>query len=133
MALNFNTAFGFHERALNVESQRMQILASNLANSDTPNYKAKDINFQEAMAAAAQVTEAGSMSQTAAGHLSGLPASSPAGVVQYRLPTQPALDGNTVDAQQEEAAFSRNAMTYQASLTFITNSIKNLMTAIQDN
>ncbi len=131
MPLSFSSVLGFDSRALGVESQRMQILASNLANSDTPNYKAKDINFAAAMQAAASDMQQSGLSRTQPDHFAGLPPAPPANVIEYRIPTQPSIDGNTVDQQVEEAAFSRNAMNYQATLTFLGNSIKNLMTAVK--
>ncbi len=131
MPLDFNSVLGFDSRALSIASQRMQILASNLANSDTPHYKAKDLNFAAAMQAQEQQLNQPYLQTTNAQHLSGLPPMAAQGVVQYRIPTQPSLDGNTVDAQMEEAAFSDNTMHYQATLTFLTNSIKNLMTAVK--
>ncbi len=133
MPLSFSSVLGFDTRALGVESQRMQILASNLANSDTPNYKAKDINFAAAMQAAQSGMQQSAVRQTQPDHLSGLPPAPPVDVIEYRIPTQPSVDGNTVDQQVEEAAFSRNAMNYQATLTFLGNSIKNLMTAVKGN
>ncbi len=134
MSLDFNSAFGIHEKALNLRSDRLQLIASNLANADTPGYKARDINFQAAMQAAMADRGAGlSLSQTQSGHLAGQATSAITGQVQYRLPTQPALDGNTVDSQQEEAAFSRNAVDYQASFTFLNNAIKNVLSAITGN
>lgn len=131
MSLDFNSAFGIHEKALNLRSDRVQLIASNLANADTPGYKARDINFQAAMQAAMAGKGSGlGLTQTQSGHLAGQATRSFASQVQYRLPTQPALDGNTVDSQQEEAVFTRNAVDYQASFTFLNNAIKNVLSAI---
>ncbi len=132
MALDFNTAFGVHEKALGLRSDRLQLIASNLANADTPGYKARDIDFQAAMQAAMSGASSGlALAQTQQAHQSGQAVSELNGLVQYRTPTQPSLDGNTVDAQQEEAVFSRNAVDYQASFTFLNNAIKNMLTAIR--
>lgn len=130
MPLDFNTAFGLHERALNVRAQRAELLASNLSNADTPGYKARDLNFQQAMAQADSSLDSTSMAVTQAGHLPGMQTSSTIGLVQYRNPSQPSLDGNTVDSQLEKSAFAKNSMEFQASLTFLNGKIKGLMTAI---
>lgn len=131
MPLDFTTALGVHEHALAVRSQRMELLASNLANADTPGYKARDVNFQAAMAQAESSLQPSGMARTNQQHLLGAPALGMDNVVQYRIPTQPSLDGNTVDSQAEKTTFARNAMDYQASLTLLNGSIRNLMTAIR--
>ena len=101
---------GIHTRALTLESRRTELLANNLANADTPGFKSRDIDFRSALGAAA----------TAGG----------ADELKYRVPLAPALDGNTVDAQLEQAAFADNAVRYQATLTFINGKLRSLMTAI---
>lgn len=131
MPLDFNAAFGVHERALNVRSQRAELLASNLSNADTPGYKSRDIDFQQAMSEAGSGFDTPAMSMTRSGHLAGLPTASLPGTVQYRTPSQPSLDGNTVDSQLEKSAFAQNSMEFQASLTFLNGKIKGLMTAIR--
>ncbi|HMM67402.1 MAG TPA: flagellar basal body rod protein FlgB [Dokdonella sp.] len=123
-----NELFGIHTRALALWQQRAEVLANNLANADTPNFHARDIDFRAALGAASG--NAGlAMTTTAAGHRT---TAGPAGEqgLMYRVPTQPSLDGNSVDAQVEQAAFAENSVRYQASLAFISGQIRSLRTAI---
>jgi flagellar basal-body rod protein FlgB len=127
MALDINAMFAPHERVLRASSQRMELLAANLANADTPNYRARDIDFRAALAAAA---DAGiGLSATHRGHL-GTPASGSVSEPLYRVPDQPSLDGNTVDPQRESAAIAETATRYQASLAFLDLRIRGLRMAI---
>lgn len=128
MALDLNNYFALRLRSLEVAEQRMKVLAANVAHADTPGFKARDIDFVSAMREAG---EGGmQMASTKAGHI-GVPGSADvAGTVQYRVPTQPSLDGNTVDAQKESAAVAETAVRYQATLTFLNQRIQGLMTAI---
>lgn len=120
--------FSSHDEALVLRAQRANVLASNLANADTPNYKARDIDFRAALSDV-QGAALG-LQKTRAGHLPAGAAS--AGVQQaYRVPTHPSLDGNTVDPQQEQARFSENAVQYQATLTFLNGRISGLMGALK--
>jgi flagellar basal-body rod protein FlgB len=121
--------FGNHVQALALWQRRAEVLAANLANADTPNYQARDIDFRSALggasADAAPLALAAPSSGTAASmSLEG------ADALKYRVPMQPSLDGNTVDAESEQAAFAENSVRYQASLTFITAQIRTLRTAI---
>ncbi len=129
MGLNIDQAFGVHAQALKLRTERAQMLASNIANADTPHYKAVDIDFKTALANA----NAGgaTMKTTHARHIP-LDQGGPSDSARvYRVSTQPSLDGNTVDIQAEQAAFSRNTVEHQASLTFLSNRIKGLLTAIK--
>jgi len=135
MTSTIDSFLGVHARALTLESRRTELLAANLANADTPNYKARDLDFKAALA---QATTPGAgalpMQQTHSHHLSG-PDANPAGgssdpAVRYRVPLAPALDGNTVDEQLEQAAFAANAVRYQATLTLLNGKLRSLMTAI---
>lgn len=133
--LDLNAYLGIQPTALELQSRRMQVLADNLANVDTPNYKARDIDFQAALAAASgDRNGAGAplkLADTNARDI--VPAAANAGgapALKYRVPLAPSLDGNTVDAQLEQAAFADNTVRYQATLTFISTSLRNLMTAI---
>ncbi len=130
MSLTPDNLFGMHTQALDRWQRRSEVLANNLANADTPNYLARDIDFRKILSDAG----AGAESQ-------GLPLSTPspgqidplAQSVQqlaYRNPTQPSMDGNTVDEQVEQANFAANGVHYQASLSFITAQIHMLRTAI---
>ena len=125
--------FGTHADSLSVQRRRMEVLASNIANADTPHYQARDIDFAKVLASAQDGSVANGVLQTTdARHLGGAPSLSTASPLQlsYRVPMQPTVDGNTVDEQVEQAAFADAAMHYQASLSFLNTQIKSLMTAI---
>jgi flagellar basal-body rod protein FlgB len=129
MIINFDSAFGIHETALSVRSHRSEVLAANLANADTPNYKARDIDFRSELSRATQETHASQPRSTHARHLV---AATDGGYAHlYRVPVQPSLDGNTVDGDIEQASFMDNALRYQASLQFLSGRIKGLLTAIR--
>ncbi|MHB8920420.1 MAG: flagellar basal body rod protein FlgB [Halothiobacillus sp.] len=126
--------FGVHGDALAYRSQRMGILASNIANVDTPNYKARDLSFTDALRAAAGPAGQDAMGQSLAlkcdqpGQLS----SGSGGGAQelYRMPDQPALDGNTVDLERERVRFTENAVSYQTTLSFLNSRIKGINSAL---
>ncbi len=130
MALNLDTYLGVHADALKLQSKRMEVIADNLANADTPGYKARDIDFRAAMANAGGADAPVKLATTNPGHLGSDPASGADSTLKYRVPLAPSLDGNTVDAQQEQAAFADNTVRYQATLTFLSSRFKSLMTAI---
>lgn len=129
MALSFDKALGIHEDALQLRSRRLELLASNLANADTPGYKARDIDFRTALSQAAGQGGV-QMVRTHASHLP-MAGSGPGGEALYRVPNQPSLDGNTVDPQLEQAAFSENAVQYQASLDFLNSRFRGLKSALR--
>ena len=132
MPISFDSALGVHEKTLMLRTHRAEMLASNLANSDTPGYKARDIDFKAALqnAQAASQTTANRLKVTHSNHIQ--VSSAPAGAeTLYRVPAQPSLDGNTVDSNIEKAAFAENAMRYQASLTFLDGKFKGLMSALK--
>ncbi|HBK55717.1 MAG TPA: flagellar basal body rod protein FlgB, partial [Xanthomonadales bacterium] len=109
--------FGIHARTLALRQDRMQVLATNLANADTPGFKARDLDF----AAALEQTsgrEAGLVA-TAPRHLVSGPDAGLQPALRWRLPTQPSLDGNTVETHVEQAAFAQAALEYRASLSFL--------------
>ncbi len=126
-----NAAFGFYEDALNLRAYRQQLLASNIANADTPNYKAVDIDFAKTLQGAQAARGGLALETTELGHLPGLSSNPLNARVLYRAAVQPSIDGNTVDTDVEMAQFSDNAIHYQAGLTFLSNQIKIMMTAIQ--
>jgi flagellar basal-body rod protein FlgB len=134
MPLNINEYLGVHAAALDVRARRTELIANNLANADTPGYKARDIDFREAMARASGGKSTGGvhLSTTQPGHIGGATCAEATGNpdLKYRTPLAPALDGNTVDAQLEQAAFAENAVRYQATLTFLNNKFRGLLTAI---
>lgn len=134
MAISFDNALGIHQHALQARVQRAEVLANNLANADTPGYKARDIDFQ-AMMQQAQSDSAGfGMNTTHSGHIasgSGTPGVASDNDLLYRTPHQPSVDGNTVDAQQEQSRFMRNAMDYQASFQFLNSKFSGLSKALK--
>jgi flagellar basal-body rod protein FlgB len=125
-----NDIFGIHTQALALWQRRAEVLSTNLANADTPGYQARDIDFRQALGAA----DAGSlpMTATADGQTIGT-STTDANALKWRVPTQPSLDGNTVDAETEQASFAENSVRYQASLSFINAQIRMLRTAITGN
>lgn len=127
MGLDINSVFDQHARSLALGSQRMGLLAANIANADTPNYLARDIDFKTAMQA--QSGAAMPVAATHARHIS-VPARAAAAPVLYRMPDQPSQDGNTVDSQREKAAVAETAIRYQTSLTLLNQRISGLKRAI---
>jgi flagellar basal-body rod protein FlgB len=127
----------FNEAALSLRSQRQQLLASNIANADTPNYKARDIDFASALQGvmARTTPPAGVLAATAPAHIGGpgqVADMLPDGTqVQYRAVVQGAVDGNTVDMDVERNQFADNALRYEAAITMINSQIRGLMSAIQ--
>ena len=126
----------FHETALSLRAQRQQLLASNIANADTPNYKARDVDFskalQNAMTGSQSAQAAPALVKTSAAHLSFAPKPTIGGLEpQYRQTVQGSVDGNTVDMDVERNQFTDNALRYEAGITFISSQIKGLLTAIQ--
>ncbi|MBL1294210.1 MAG: flagellar basal body rod protein FlgB [Thiotrichales bacterium] len=131
MKISFENALGIHADALALRSKRLEVLASNLVNADTPGYKARDIDFRTALNEASSTTDANQLKTTRAGHISlGSGISNVNFEVQYRIPTQPSRDGNTVEAEVEQAEFARNATQYQASLQFLGGRFQGLRKAI---
>jgi flagellar basal-body rod protein FlgB len=119
--------FGMHADALRLHQRRLELIASNLANADTPNYRARDLDFQSALAKAAGASPG--LAQTQSGHQPAAGSAGPDGVT-YRTPTQNSLDGNSVDVQQEQAAFADSVVHYQASLMFAESRVRSLLAAI---
>ncbi|MEC5407495.1 flagellar basal body rod protein FlgB [Paraburkholderia sp. MPAMCS5] len=153
--------FAFGREALDVRAYRQELLSSNIANADTPGYKARDVDFASSLAGAlkkgggaggntasntstlameqpAGVTSGMSMASTAPGHMSGKSTLSASGGspddygnLQYRVPTQPALDGNTVDIDTERVQFADNTLHYESGMTVLSSQIKTMLSAIQ--
>ena len=130
MPVGLDSYLGVHAEALKVQTQRMDVLANNLANVDTPGYKARDIDFRAALAAAGSPQGGVTLRTTDAKDIAISPTAEAGTALKYRIPLAPALDGNTVDSQQEQAAFADNTVHYQATLTFLSMRLRNLMTAI---
>lgn len=129
MAISFENALGVHPQALSLRERRSEVLAANLANADTPNYKARDLDFQSILKN--QMPSNGrSLERTHVRHQQ-------AGNMQlgeellYRNPHQASLDGNTVEDHIEQAKYAENSVQYQASLTFLNGKFSGLMSAIR--
>ncbi|MGH8549231.1 MAG: flagellar basal body rod protein FlgB [Methylococcales bacterium] len=130
MSISFDKAFGNHTEALRLHGKRMELLAANLANADTPGFKAKDIDFGSVLKAMESEVSPVTLTPSREGHIgpeNGLPAAT----AMYRVPAQASLDGNTVETQIEQAKFAENALQYQISMQFVSGTIKGLLTAIR--
>lgn len=120
--------FGVHGTALTLRSERMQILASNIANAATPGYKARDLDFG-AMLAATPAGTARPQAATHTGHLGG--AATPQATLLYRQPLQPSLDGNSVELATEQLQFAETAIRYRSTLSILGGRIGGLMSALK--
>jgi len=122
-------AFSQHEQALRFRALRNQVLSSNIANADTPNYKARDVDFGAALKSARH--ESIGLTKTSDLHKQAWGTSKDGAETLYRIPTQPSLDGNTVSMDVEQAAFAENALQYRASLAFLDGTIRSLRYALK--
>jgi flagellar basal-body rod protein FlgB len=135
MVAKFDSLFGIHADALPIREARAKILASNLANADTPNYKAQDLDFRAAL-----LKQRGNpddlptpgLKLTNSNHIAGFGGGiSTADYLKYRNPTQPSLDGNTVETHIEKAKFMENGIQESVTLQFLDDEIKGLRDAIK--
>ncbi|HCI13433.1 MAG: flagellar basal-body rod protein FlgB [Gallionellales bacterium GWA2_60_142] len=133
MINKLDEALRFQQAALNLRAARQELLASNVANADTPNFKARDIDFAGALRnALAGTPEELPVVQTSPSHLAGNSGDSIMGSpVMYRKPLQPSADGNTVDMDVERAQFADNALRYEANVMFVSERLKGILSAIQ--
>jgi len=129
MPISFDSALGIHQQALAVRTQRTELIASNIANTDTPGYKARDIDFKSALMSVSNQAS-GTVLTTHSRHIQNETGNGNAEVL-YRIPNQSSLDGNTVDSQLEKGEFSENAIRYQASLTFLEGKFRGMLAAIK--
>ncbi len=133
MASPIEKLFGVHEQAITLRAARSEMLAANLANSDTPNYKAKDIDFKSAFESLqggqlqSSIKLAKSSSQHFSSDLNGIANQA----IRYRVPSHASLDGNTVDSDFEKSAFTENAIRYQASLSILGKKISGLIRTLR--
>lgn len=128
MSLSFDSYFGAHAKALIGRDHRASQLAHNIANANTPNYKAQDIDFKEYLTTQL-ASQAQQLQATSPGHIrTGGDFSSN---LKYRNTSQTALDGNTVDKDLEVMEYTKNSLNYQASLNFLNNKIKNMMLVLR--
>ena len=128
MTISFSSQ---HEQFLAMRAMRNEVLSTNIANADTPNYKARDYDFADAMRKVGQQQDALPMTQTSPLHKNAWSTNDFGSRLMYRVPTQPTLDGNTVETDVEQAAFAENAVKYRASLRFLDGHFKGLRYAIK--
>lgn len=125
----------FHHQALSLRTARQELLSSNVANADTPNFKAKDIDFasvlREKLSLTANTNNVG-LTKTSPMHIGVNTNGALDDSLLYRVPLQPSADGNTVDMDMERTRFADNSIKYDASITFITNEFRNLTKAMQE-
>ena len=133
MSGRIDDALRFHQTALSLRAARQELLASNIANADTPNYKAMDIDFADALQSAMSGSTANlPLTGTSLRHLEGATDKNLMGApVMYRKALQPSADGNTVDMDVERAQFADNALRYEAGVNFISAQVKAVLTALQ--
>jgi flagellar basal-body rod protein FlgB len=125
-SLHFNT------QALILRSERQRLIASNIANADTPGYQARDVNFAQALKqATGHLAGAGTVAATQPGHLQPAGGARAEANLQYALPSQTNLDRNTVDLDRERASFADNALKYEAALRFINHDVRQMLDAIK--
>ncbi len=131
MSISFDKALGIHETALHFRSERASVLANNLANIDTPNFKAKDLDFKQALQQEMNSSQGFDMSTTQDRHIEAQGFDAVEGDVLYRTPQQPSIDGNTVEDQIEHAEYMKNALAFQASFQFLNSKFTGLRSAIR--
>ena len=124
---SFTEHLGFHASALQLRSRKNEMLASNIANAATPNFKARDIDFDTELK---RINKIGNVETTNSSHFSSIQKRIGKDSV-YRLPIHPSLDGNTVEMAVEQMQFSENVMRYQTTLSFLNNKIAGLKSAIK--
>lgn len=131
-----NDSLGFHRQVLNLRQDRQQVLASNIANADTPNFKARDFDFSAELSRAVKHSEKvrpdGSLVTTSSRHISlEVNGHQIEKQLQYRVAVQPSMDGNTVEMETERVRFADNSVRQQASLTFLNGYIRSMRSAMQ--
>lgn len=133
MSINFDKALGIHQQAMNFRAQRAEVLANNITNADTPNYKARDLDFSAVLAAEADKQGGGqfALNRTNGRHIEAQGLSMGDEALKYRIPTQPSIDQNTVDAQIEQSNYAQNALDFQASFTLLNSKFKGLVSALR--
>lgn len=123
--------FDYRLQVMNLRAARQQVLATNIANADTPGYQARDVDFATRLKQLQAGEASGALTTTHARHLAAGGSRGPAGLeLRYRAAEQPSVDGNTVDLNREMARFSENAIRYQADLAFLQSRVSGLRQAI---
>jgi flagellar basal-body rod protein FlgB len=132
MTSRLDNELQFYQTALNLRAYRQQLLSSNIANADTPNYKARDVDFTKALDGALNARFGPmALATTSSRHIDAGATTPFDSMVQYRTETQSSIDGNTVDMDVERAAFAENALHYEASITFINGLLRSMQSAMQ--
>jgi flagellar basal-body rod protein FlgB len=133
MSISFDKALGIHEQALGFRAQRAEVLANNIANADTPNYKARDLDFSKVLAAQSEKNQNGTiaLNMTNSRHIEAQGLGNGDESLMYRTPMQPSIDQNTVDAQLEQSNYAENAIGFQASFTLLNSKFKGLVSALR--
>lgn len=129
MSSAIDKAFATNATAMKVYARRAEVLSTNMANVDTPHFKARDLDFRTILQQSQG--EQTALSVTNAGHISNTDRLSTSDALKYRQPMQPSVDGNTVDSEVEQSKFAENTIYYQASVAFMSGTIKGLMSAIK--
>ena len=130
------SSIDFHGQALSLRAERQRLIASNIANADTPGYAARDMNFAQALrdatgSQALRVGTTGRMETTQSGHIAGSGATPGQANLQYATASQTSLDNNSVDMDRERASFADNAVKYEATLRFINGGVRTMLDAIK--
>lgn len=128
--MNLDALLAPHADALRRRSLRTSLIATNIANADTPHYKARDVVFGAALTNSTRLLPRLALTRTAEAH-AGATRANQEGRVLYRIPEGASLDGNTVDKDQEQARFAENAMRYQASLQFAKRRVDSLVRVLR--
>lgn len=133
MISKLDNALNFHQTALSLRTSRQEMLSSNIANADTPNFKAKDIDFTNVLRDALSTsTKTHGLTTTSRMHINPNAGNIANTQALYRVPQQPSADGNTVDMDTERTRFAENSLKYDASVTFISGQIRGLLSALQE-
>jgi flagellar basal-body rod protein FlgB len=122
-----DSVFGVHEKALSMRNERLEVLAKNIANAETPNFKARDFEFNDVLK---REIGMGKLALTNEGHLS-VGSSNGSGSLTYEVPLNPSADGNTVEMSVQQAKFGRAAGEYQATLTILEGRISGIRKALR--
>jgi flagellar basal-body rod protein FlgB len=133
MSISFDKALGIHEQALGFRAQRAEVLANNIANADTPNYKARDLDFSKVLAEQSEKAKNGTfaLNRTNSRHIEAEGLGNGDESLMYRTPMQPSIDQNTVDAQLEQSNYAENSVNFQASFTLLNSKFKGLVSALR--
>lgn len=133
MSISFDRALGIHEKALSFRTQRAEVLANNIANADTPNFKARDLQFASVLAEQSAKGQRGavSLNRTDSQHIAAEGLSAGDAGLAYRMPMSPSIDQNTVDLQIEQSNYAENSVQFQASFTLLNSKFKGLTSALR--